>query len=501
MLRNSARWARSHARRLMLLPMLLVAAGSAHASTAPAATLTRGFEDDVWFNAGWQPWVKKTVATGAKIVSLEIDWEEVEPHPPAGSGSSSPSSPQYNFLYVDGVLKRFAGTGIQPLLLITDAPRWAQGSGGTPLEYEEGGFEPNDAALQQLVQALAKRYSGHYRDPANPRHFLPRVRYFQAWAEANTGFHLSPQWERVGGHLVNEGPIIYRNLLNAFYSGVKAGNPAAQVVFTGLAPYGDPPGGLRTPPVTFLRSVLCLDAHLRRQSCPDPAHFSILASDPYDIGSPTTHAVSSTDASAPDLGRLTRIVRAAITARTVLPASAKPLWVTEFGYDSNPPNTTRGTPSEAEQARWLEESFYVFAHEGVSTVIWYLLHDQTGSFLTRYFSGVYFNRGGPKLSLTAYQFPLVVMPDDQHAQAWGIAKQTGTVSVERREAGSWQTIFRFQRIAGAEFNGTLPLGAYGLYRAVEGTSTSLVWSYYREGTSRGSGAPVISLDSPVSASG
>jgi hypothetical protein len=472
--------------RLKLVPALLSALLLACAAAAPAhaTTLTRGFEDDVWFNAGWEPWMQKTVASGAKIVSLEVDWAEVEPNAPSGAYSRSPSSNQYGFLYVDNVLNRFKRTGVQPLLLITDAPRWAQAAGGTAEEYEEGGYEPNDAALQAFAQALAKRYSGHFRDPANPRQFLPAVHFFQAWAEGNMIYHLSPQWTKVNGHLVNDSPGIYRGLLNSVYAGIKAGNPAAKVIFTGLAPYGNPPGGPRTPPVSFLRSVLCLNPRLQKLPCSDPAHFDILAADPYDIGSPTTHALSPTDASAPDMGRLTRIVRAAIRARTVLPSRPKPLWITEFSYDSNPPNTTRGTPSEAEQARWLEESFYVFAHEGASTVIWYLLHDQTGNFTTDYFSGVYFHNGRPKTSVVAYRFPFVVMPHNAEAQAWGIAPSTGTVTVQRQVKGAWVTVFSFHAHDGATFARAVPRSAHGLYRAVEGSQISLVWTY-RSGSSTG----------------
>lgn len=452
-----------------------------------ASTLTRGFTDDVWFNAGWRPWIQRIVTSGARAVLLEIDWAHVEPRAPKGGGSDSPSSPQYQFTYVDNVLKRFERTGIEPVLLVTDAPRWAQGRGGTREQYEEGGFEPDDAALEQFARALARRYSGDYRDPANPRQFLPRVRYFQAWAEANMGYHLSPQWMRSDGHLVNVGPELYRNLLNAFYTGIKAGDPSAKVIFTGLESYGDPPGGMRTPPVSFLRAVLCLNAQLSKEPCSDPAHFDVLAADPYEVGPPTTHAVSDTDASAPDLGRLTRVVKAAISRGTVLPTAAKPLWVTEFSYDSDPPNTTRGTPSEAEQARWLEEALYVFAHEGVSTVIWYLLHDQTGGFTTAYFSGVYFHGGQPKASLTAYRFPFVVMPHDDHAQAWGIAPATGTVLVQRAVGQSWMTVFTFRTSAGTIFAGDMPIAAHGRYRAVEGTRSSLVWSYYWTATPPGRG--------------
>ena len=489
--------------RCLAIGVLVLAAVAMQASNSRAANLTRGFEDDVWFNAGWRPWIPRIVHTGAKVVSLEIDWAHVEPKAPPDANAASPSAGQYQFKYVDNVLKRFNGTGVQPVFLITDAPRWAEGKGGTRTQYAEGGFEPNPAAFEQFASALAARYSGKYRDPANRRHFLPKVLYFQAWGEANMGYHLSPQWTRVDGHLVNNGPIIYRSLLNAFYAGIKAGNPAAKVVFTGLEAYGDAAGGMRTPPVTFLRSVLCLNARLAKEPCSDPAHFDVLASDPYEVGSPTTHAISRNDASAPDLGRLTRVLKAAIAAQTVAPATPKPLWVTEFSYDSDPPNPTPGTPSEDEQAHWLEESLYVFAHEGVSTVIWYLLHDQTGSFTTAYFSGVYFHNGRPKTSLTAYQFPFVVMRSAGSAQAWGIAPSTGTVEVQREVDGSWEKVFSFTCLSGGAFSRNMPLSARGLYRAVEGGRVSLVWAY-RTATPRrrgGSGAPGITVGSAASPAG
>jgi hypothetical protein len=464
--------------RHFLVPLVVLAAAALHVMPAHAATLTRGFEDDVWFNAKWKPWIPRTAVTGARVVSLEIDWAHVEPKAPrSGAGSASAKSSQYQFGYIDQVLREFEGTKVQPFFLITDAPRWAQGKGGSAEEYADGSYEPNLAALRQFVTALARRYSGHFRDPLHRHRFLPRVGYFQAWAEANMGYKLSPQWTRVKGQLVNTCPTLYRNLLNAFYAGVKAGDPSAKVVFTGLESYGDRPGQHRTPPVSFLRSVLCLNGTLVKQPCSNPAHFDVLASDPYDVGSPTTHALNANDASAPDLGKLTRVLRAAISAGTVVPATPKPLWVTEFSYDSNPPNRSAGTPSEAEQARWLEEAFYVFAHEGVSTVIWYLLRDQTGSFATHYFSGVYFHNGKPKTSLRAYRFPFVVMPNGRQAQAWGVMPSTGTVRIQRRVKGGWQTLFSFRRGTGDTFAGNLPLAAHGTYRAVEGAFSSLLWTY------------------------
>ena len=462
--------------------LAIVALGS---TSAQAATFTRGFVDDVWFTTPpgaptTNLWLAKTRATGAKLVQIEVDWTAVEANAPApGANLTSPAAPQYNFGYLDQRVEEIAGSGLTPVFLLTDAPRWAQGKGGSKAAYADGIWKPNAKALGQLGQALAKRYSGSYPDPQASGKKLPRVRYMQLWAEANTSFHLSPQWTRVGGRAVNTGAIMYRQMLNAFYAGVKAGDPKTQVLFSGLEGYGDAPftGVDRTHPVTFTQNVLCLSATLKRMRCAGgAAHFDIFAVDPYDAFSPATHAVSKLDASAPDLGNLTRVVRAAVSAGTLLPRTHKPLWVTEFGYDSKPPNPQ--AVSTATQAKWLEMGFYIFWHEGASAAMWYLVRDQTPPYSVNYFSGVYFRKGRKKPSFTAYRFPLVVMHAGKTvAQVWGISPVSGTVKVQVRSGKSWRTLRSFRRGAGAIFDYTVSNLALGHYRATVSGQSSLVWTY------------------------
>jgi hypothetical protein len=470
-------------RTYLILMLALLAFAVSAAGGASAATLTRGFADDVWFDGTvdgltQQHWVTKTRATGAKLVQLEVDWVSVEPNAPTRADNpTSPAGPQFNFAYLDQRVKQFVGSGLQPVFLVTDAPRWAEGKGGTSAEYATGGYKPNTTALGDLAEAMARRYSGSYPAPAGPGKKLPRVRYYQAWAEANMNVHLSPQWTRSNGALHNTGPGIYRSMVNAFYAGIHAGDRTDSVIASGLESYGDAPdvGLKRTPPVTFLEGLLCLDSKLTRLSCPAPAHFDVLASDPYDVGGPTVQASSSTDASAPDLGKLTRIVRAAVKTHSVLPSRPKPLWVTEFSYESNPPNR-RGV-SLATQARWLEQSFYVFAHEGVSAVLWYLVRDQPSPYTVNYASGVYFRNGKPKPSYTAYRFPLVVMPAGQRAQIWGVTPVSGTVQVQHRIGGSWRTVDKFRRGAGKVFSLGVSSLPKGQYRAIVDGQKSLIWSF------------------------
>lgn len=472
-------------RRALLLCGALLASAAFGSATAHAGTFTRGFVDDVWFDPpadglSQQTWLTKTKATGAKLAQIEVDWPGVEPKaPPAGASPTNPAAPQFDFSGLDAEVAELTRAGLQPVFLVTDAPRWAQGKGGTANQYAEGVYKPNAKAFGNLAEALARRYSGSYPNPLAKGKKLPRVRYMQAWAEANTSFHLSPQWTKVNGHAVNTGAIIYRQMLNSFYAGVKAGDPSTKVLFSGLEGYGDPPfSGLnRTHPVTFVQNVLCLSSTNKRVKCAGgTAHFDIFAADPYDAFSPTTHAVSLLDASAPDLTRLTTVVRAGLKAHTLLPHTPKPLWVTEFGYDSKPPNP-QGV-GIATQAKWLEEGFYTFWHEGASAAMWYLVRDQTPPYDVNYFSGVYFRNGKKKPSFTAYRFPFVVMNTGKtSAQVWGITPVSGTVKVQFKAHGSWQTLRTFHRGAGAIFDYTSTTLAHGHYRATVDAQSSLVWTH------------------------
>jgi hypothetical protein len=470
-----------------LASLLAVAALGLLAPPAHAASpFTRAFTDDVWYDAIGASWVQPTVATGARLVLLEMDWASVEPTPPApGSDPTTPSAPQYQFAAYDDVLRKFAGTGISIAFLITDAPAWAEAPGGPPALEQQGAWRPSALAFGQLATAVAARYSGSYPDPAKPGQALPRVRYFQAWAEANFDIHLAPQWIQSGGSWIPTGPGIYRDMLNAFSAGIKSVHSDNVVITSGFGPYGDRAGGCtnqnlgngcRMPPALFLRTLLCLKGQaLKNAACPNPAHFDTLAMDPYEVGAPTVPAANVDDVTAPDLGKLTRIMNKARRVGRVVPTAAKQLWVTEFSYDSNPPNPT--AVSTATQARWLEESFYIFWKEGVNTAVWYLLRDQPGTdYTTSYFSGVYFYNGTRKPSFEAFRFPFVVMPATKKtAAAWGIVPRKGTVTVQHQKNGAWQTLFHVKVSAGGTFVRSLSSRLHGSFRAVVGGESSLVW--------------------------
>ena len=77
---------------------------------------------------------------------------------------------------------------------------------------------------------------------------LPRVKYWQGWNEPNLSLYLTPQWTRRSGKLTATSPDVYRSLLNAFYSGVKAVSKTNFVITAGTSPFGDPPAASASRP-------------------------------------------------------------------------------------------------------------------------------------------------------------------------------------------------------------------------------------------------------------
>ena len=109
--------------------------------------------------------------------------------------------------------------GLEPLVLTTGAPIWAEGE-GRPAPVEEGpdarvgpgAWKPDAAAYGRFATALARRYSGAFK-PAGAASPLPRVRRFQAWNEPNLNSYLAPQWERTTSGYRAFSPGRYRELL------------------------------------------------------------------------------------------------------------------------------------------------------------------------------------------------------------------------------------------------------------------------------------------------
>jgi hypothetical protein len=457
---------------------VLIACAIAKPEPAAAQGLEVGFADGL-FTSKEGPdrseWLGRAPETGASIVRLNVRWALSAPKkPPAGFEATNPGAAGYEWATLDAAVREATADGLKILFTVYQAPTWAEGE-GRPKKAEAGSWEPSSGAFGEFAQALARRYNGTFPDPSDPGSSLPAVNYYEAWNEPNLSVYLTPQWN--GGE--NRGSELYRGLLNSFYAGVKVGSPQAKVLAGSLAPFGEDPGGNRTRPVLFLRNLLCLEGGvLRKIACPEPARFDILSDHPIAVGPPTQPAASPLDVTTPDLGRLTRVLEKAEATKRVLPAGKKPLWVTEFWYDTNPPDPN-GLSLDT-QARWYEQDLHLFWQQGARVAIALQLRDapEGKGYALTYQSGAYFLDGSAKPSATAFRFPFVAHRTGPFKVAvWGIAPHGGKVRVQALRDGGWKTLSAVTaKGPGVPFSGEVELLHYAKLRGVIGAEASLPWS-------------------------
>jgi hypothetical protein len=462
---------------------------------SPAAVhgLTLGFTDFTAFEystgADRQLELQRARTAGASIIRLGMDWATTSPtKPPSLAQERDPSWVGYNWADTDSTVRDTAANGLQPLMLISDAPTWAEGPNRPSLSVAPaGGWRPSAKDFGAFAQAAAKRYSGTYPDPANPGKVLPRVKYWQGWNEPNLSLYLTPQWTKVHGRLTATSPGLYRAMLNAFYAGVKAVSKTNFVITAGTSPFGDPPGGNRIPPALFVRDLFCLSGRtaLKKVRCSgSPAHFDALAHHPYPIGPPRRHAPNPDDVVIADMGRLSGPLHAAIKAHTVLPRGNKQLWATELSWDTKPPDP--GGIPEHLQATYMEGAFNELWSEGVSAIIWFNIRDQLPlpDFTSTLQSGIFFadqtNLADDikKISYTSYSFPFTAYLKQGRAQLWGLAPAPGPVTVQALRGSTWTTVAHATARGDRLFLGSVRMAAKTKVRAVQGTTTSLTWSVF-----------------------
>ncbi len=270
----------------------------------------------------------RTVEANAGIVRLQARWRQIAADAPPAS-PADPTDPSYDFSELDAAVIAANQRGLDVLMMIFDAPEWAEGPDRPVVFVRPGTWKPDPTKLGDFARALAQRYSGGFAG-------LPRVRRFQIWNEPNLDHYLSPQYE--GKKLVS--PQHYTRMLNAAYAGIKSVSPDNFVVTGGTAPYGDPPGGHRSRPLQFWRKALCLKGRrkLEGKRCKPEPNFDALAHHPINLGAggPTGSAIHPDDASIADLGNVGKVLHAAERERTLGTGGNHPLWATEFWWQSDP---------------------------------------------------------------------------------------------------------------------------------------------------------------------
>jgi hypothetical protein len=419
------------ARRAALLLGLVVLALPAGADAA--RPLNTGLVDLHAFSSGEGVAYGRARGAGARFVRILIDWRGVarsEPLPIVGD-PANPEDPMYRWDHIDREVRLATRRGLTPMVMVYGAPDWVERCETRDPDHP---CDPNPVRIREFAIAAARRYSGSSGQP--------RVRYWQFWNEPNLRFFLNPQFRR--GRLVVA--RMYRKMLNSFSAGVKSIHSSNLVISAGLAPLARP--GDTIGPLRFMRALLCMKGRENpRKACGAKTRVDIWATNPYTTGGPTHSAPGPNDVSIGDLPEMRRLLRAADRAGQVRSRLSRvPFWVTEFSWDSKPPDPG-GLPLWL-HARWAAEAFYRMWKAGVSTVFWFQLRDEragTQPYGGVFESGLYRNGGRiardrPKPALRAFRFPFVALRAGNGVRVWGRTPdgEPARVVVEAMRRGAWR---------------------------------------------------------------
>lgn len=438
-------------RALVVLGVLLSL--SISSSTAGARALVTGVtnigEDDPLA-------FEHTRATGARFVRIPLAWAAVAPsHVPPDWHPDDPADPNYDWGPYDAAVVNAIQAGITPVLQVDGAPSWAEGCQAPSFAWAKT-CNPDPAALAAFATAAARRYSGAFGG-------LPRVRLWQGLNEPNLSLFFNPQYD--GDKPVS--PDLYRTLINSFYAAVKSVDSSNLVLAAGLGPIAVPQYTIG--PMRFARLLLCMQGHNHPRptpgSCGGGVHFDIFAIQPYTTGGPT-HEGGVNDVELGDLPKLQTLIQAADRAGRIKGDFKRtPLWITEFSWDSQPPDPG-GLPMKIE-TRWTAEALYRAWKAGVSHFFWYSLHDDRydpgRSFSESLQSGLYF-RGAtlaedqPKEVLYAFRFPFVSYPTRKGLLFWGRTPNSkpGEVTIQLWRGRNWHQVAAVRANRAGLFSGTAP---------------------------------------------
>ena len=274
-----------------------------------------------------------------------------------------PADPAYGWDVYDRTVRLAAGDGIRIVFSIYGTPGWANGGRGQNVP-------PASAAdLRNFAYAAASRYSGSFADGDGA--MLPAVKEWLAWNEPNNPVFLRSQYRRVGGRWVVQSAIDYARICTAVYGGVHATLvPSERVACGATAPRGNNGPRSTRPsvsPIAFLRAVHAAGLET----------FDAWAHHPYYAGPadrPTSRPPRGVAATSVTFGNLSDLIRE--LTRLYGP---KRVWITEYGYQTNPPDRLFGV-SYARQAAYLKQSFAIArANPRIDMMLWFLLRDEPGA--------------------------------------------------------------------------------------------------------------------------
>jgi hypothetical protein len=457
---------------------VLCSAGPAVASPLQISSLQ---DDHYLLNQTKESVVVKTLekmrALGVQQIRVNLEWNTVAPDP------NSYTEPKFNalnpFMYptlrwapYDRIAFLAPHYGMSVQFDITGpGPLWAMGH-KPPNKRAATHWYPNATDFLEFVYAVGERYSGLSGAQT-------RVDSWSIWNEPNQPGWLAPQWS--GG--VAQSPQLYRSLAEDAYFGlIASGHIDDTILFGETAPEGRDSGGVYSAmtPIPFLRDLYCVNSSDQQLTgtaasalgCPDdytPTQFvdtypvlfdaTGFAHHPYDFQHAPNWSLSDpNDVPLANIGRLTSFLDDTFDTYGI--DRQIPIYFTEYGYSTNPPNPHQ-VVSPAEQAVYLNESDYLaWLNPRIAEVSQYELYDAPPNYSypktsvlywgDSFQTGLLFRSGKAKPAYDAYQMEIWI-PHAKYSSGtktfiWGLARPADRLASQpvaiqwRSKHGSWRTV-------------------------------------------------------------
>jgi hypothetical protein len=449
---------------LLALPAGASAANSLEVGIADENVL-KGIVDDKPVPGGTDAVVAQWKAAGVQDVRIFALWRDLAPavdatKPPAGFVAKDPAA--YDFAGLDQKIDAVVRGGLNVTLVVTGpGPVWTSSEPAR----KDGAYKPDPSKFGQFASAVAQ-------------HVGSRVNRYIVWNEPNQGAWLKPQYTCVGTTPTGRptctlvSPHLYRELARSGVSAIRKADSGSRVAIGGTSSRGNAfvtSTNTTSQPLTFLRTMGCVDAKYRKVrtgACKGfrPVSGDALAYHPHSLRlSPGQHDPDKNNARMGDLGRITTVLDKLQNRKALGVAHSRrmPLWLDEYGYETNPPDTTTdGTVPPKTAAAWAQWGWSVAARNPrVQTLTQYEWFDEStgddGSQFNRWQSGLYTIDGKPKPLAAVFANPIFGWREGKRAYVWGQVRP-----------GSSAVKVRVQRSNGSTFGAyrTVTTDRYGVFQ-------------------------------------
>jgi hypothetical protein len=486
-----------------LLACLLLGVPAAHGSPSQESW----FQDDNKLEFADPGEVAKTLdrlkSLGVDRVRVSVFWLVVAPdgnkraRPQGFDGSDPDAYPQANWERYDTVARLAAERGIGVLWDVSGpSPLWAVREIRSRPDIADA-WRPNAAEFGAFVKAVGTRYSGTFIRPADrpktvatpasgipglpgyrpagtkttdPGPPLPRVDHWEIWNEPNQGAWLAPQHTRHHGRWLPTSPRLYRAIADRTWAALQATGHGSDTILLGAtAPKGSSDRGISRPmnPRLFIRELYCVDRNNQAyrgkaaaiRGCPtsNPItrlpqlhpvlfHATGFSHHPYELTfAPNTRPPDASSYTMANLRQLSHTLRYAfLRYRQGVPRQGPPLYLSEYGYQTDPPDRI-GVSLDRQAAYLCQAEYLAWRDPAVRSFSQYLLYDNGAPIRRTFQTGLLFADGRTKPSYAAYRIPIWLPHRRARAGArirvWGMARPApnGTapdISVQFRRNGA-----------------------------------------------------------------